>query len=54
MAKRSWENSVYALGVFGLYVWEIGGTPRRVLKKTIQQGRSKRRGVGVRPGTLSL
>jgi hypothetical protein len=37
-----------------LHVWNNGRTPRRMLKKSVQQGRSERRGEGVRFGTLSL
>ena len=37
-----------------LHVWDNKSTPRRMLKKAVQQGRSKRRGEGVRFGTLSL
>jgi hypothetical protein len=38
----------------GLHVWDKGRKPRRMLKKAVQQGRSERRGEGVRSGTLSL
>ena len=33
---------------------KTGEHPRRMLKKAVQQGRSERRGGGVRFGTLSL
>ena len=33
---------------YGLYVWDNRSTPRRMLKKAVQQGRSERRGEEVR------
>jgi hypothetical protein len=42
------------LDLMGLYVSDSRSTPRRMLKKAVQQGRSERRGEGVRFGTLSL
>jgi hypothetical protein len=37
-----------------LHVWDNRSTPRRMLKKAVQQGRSERRGESVRFGTLSF
>jgi hypothetical protein len=38
----------------GPHIWDNGRTLCRMLKKAVQQGRSKRGGEGVRFGTLSL
>jgi hypothetical protein len=48
--KTMWAR----LDLMGLYVSDSRSTPRRMLKKAVQQGRSERRGEGVRFGTLSL
>jgi len=38
----------------GSHVEDNRRTPRRMLKRAVQQGRSERRGEGVRFGTLSF